>query len=110
MTPMGGRGPRQASPATGQEGALRPDPGPLGSRAHRGPDGRLDYRPEAGDLVALRAAHVCGTDRMVVTRVGLDVRLACSGCGAHLVLSRARFRGRVREVLGTVAEIGGPGG
>jgi hypothetical protein len=94
----------------GRGEAVRPEPAPPACRARRGPDGRLDYRPEAGDLVALRAAHVCGADRMVVTRVGLDVRLSCSGCGAHLVLSRQRFRGRVREVLGTVAETGAPEG
>lgn len=84
-------------------------PGPA-ARARRRPDGRLDYEPEAGDVVALRTAHVCGGDRMVVTRVGLDVRLSCSGCGAHLVLSRQRFRGRVREVLGTLTEMSEPEG
>ena len=39
---------------------------------------------------------------MVVTQVGLDVRLACAGCGARVVLSRERLRGRVRELLGGV--------
>ena len=71
-------------------------------RGRRGPDGRLDYRPEVGDLIALRAAHVCGSERMVVTQVGLDVRLSCAGCGARVVLSRERLRGRVRELLGGV--------
>jgi len=75
---------------------------PRGQRARRGPDGRLDYHPEVGDLIALRAAHVCGSERMVVTQVGLDVRLACAGCGARVVLSRERLRGRVRELLGGV--------
>jgi hypothetical protein len=37
---------------------------------------------------------------MVVTQVGLDVRLACAGCGARVVLSRERLRSRVRELLG----------
>ena len=71
-------------------------------RAARRPDGRLDYRPEVGDLIALRAAHVCGSERMVVTQVGLDVRLSCAGCGARVVLSRERLRGRVRELIGGV--------
>ena len=75
---------------------------PSPERAQRGPDGRLRYSPEVGDLIALRAAHVCGADRMVVTQVGLDVRLACAGCGARVVLSRERLRGRVRELLGSV--------
>jgi hypothetical protein len=63
-----------------------------------------------GDVVALRTAHVCGVDRMVVTQLGLDVRLACSGCGARVVLSRERLRGRVREVVGTVARPADPEG
>ncbi|HEX3605922.1 MAG TPA: DUF951 domain-containing protein [Candidatus Dormibacteraeota bacterium] len=75
-------------------------PGPSPERAGRGSDGRLRYSPEVGDLIALRSAHVCGGDRMVVTQVGLDVRLACAGCGARVVLSRERLRSRVRELLG----------
>jgi len=71
-------------------------------RARRGPDGRLHYDPEVGDVVALRRAHVCGADRMAVTQVGLDVRLACTGCGARVVLTRERLRSRVRELVGTV--------
>ena len=57
-----------------------------------------------GDVVALRSAHVCGTDRMVVTQAGLDVRLTCAGCGAPVVLSRPRLRSRMRELVGTLAE------
>ncbi len=76
-------------------------------RGERGPDGRLRYAPEVGDLIALRAAHVCGSERMVVTQVGLDVRLACAGCGGRVVLSRERLRGRVRELLGGVGETEG---
>jgi hypothetical protein len=71
------------------------------------PDGRLRYSPEVGDLIALRSAHACGVDRMVVTQVGLDIRLACSGCGARVVLSRERLRGRVREVIGDIGSQGG---
>ena len=74
-------------------------------RAVRDRDGRLHYTPEAGDVVVLRRAHPCGSDRMVVTLVGLDVRLACSGCGAKLTLTRDRLRSRVREVSGTVADM-----
>jgi hypothetical protein len=75
-------------------------------RAARRPDGRLDYSPRVGDLIALRAAHVCGSDRMVVTQLGLDVRLSCAGCGARVVLSRERLRGRVRELIGGVDSTG----
>ena len=93
-------------PATDRGESPREDETSPG-RAERGADGRLRYRPEVGDLIALRAAHVCGSDRMVVTQVGLDVRLACAGCGGRVVLTRERLRGRVRELLGGVGEQGG---
>ena len=64
--------------------------------------GRIDYLPAAGDIVALRHAHPCGSDRMAVTAVGLDVRLSCTGCGALVTLTRDRLRNRLREVVGTV--------
>ena len=58
--------------------------------------------PVAGDLVVMRRAHPCGSDRMAVTAVGLDVGLSCTGCGARLTVTRERLRSRVREVAGTV--------
>jgi len=76
----------------------------LDERARRDEHGRLSYTPEAGDVVLLRRPHPCGSERMVVTLVGLDVRLSCSGCGAKLTLSRERLRSRVREVTGTIGE------
>ena len=75
------------------------------TRAVPGPDGRVEYTPTVGDVVILRRAHACGADRMAVTAVGIDVRLACSGCGAPIVLSRERLRSRMREVAGSVAEL-----
>jgi hypothetical protein len=59
---------------------------------------------EAGQILQLKRAHVCGSDRFVVTHVGLDVRLSCTGCGARLILSRERLRSRMVAVVGTVGE------
>lgn len=52
-----------------------------------------------GDVVELERAHPCGSDRFVVTHVALDVRLSCTGCGARLILTRARLQSRLRRVL-----------
>jgi hypothetical protein len=77
---------------------------PADERVHRDQHGRLHYEPAAGDVVVLRKAHVCGSDRMVITAVGLDVRLSCSGCGAHVTLTRERLRSRLRAVAGTIRD------
>ncbi len=69
----------------------------------RGADGRVDYTPEPGEVVALRRAHTCGSTRFAVTAVGLDVRLSCAGCGQRMMLTRTRLRSRVIDVVGRVA-------
>jgi hypothetical protein len=54
--------------------------------------------PSAGQILQLKRAHVCGSDRFVVTMVGLDIRLSCTGCGARLILTREKLRSRLRAV------------
>ena len=78
----------------------------LGERATRDRHGRLHYIPLPGDVVVLRRPHPCGSERMVVTLVGIDVRLSCTGCGARLLLPRQRLSSRVRDVACTLAAPG----
>ncbi|HXA27830.1 MAG TPA: DUF951 domain-containing protein [Candidatus Angelobacter sp.] len=56
------------------------------------------WEPAVGAVVRLKRAHPCGSDRFVVTMVGLDIRLSCAGCGAWLILTRARLQSRLRVV------------
>ena len=50
--------------------------------------------------VRLRKPHPCGSDVFVVIALGADIRLVCEGCGRKIFVERARFSGRVKEVLG----------
>ena len=56
-------------------------------------------RLEIGDLVQMRKAHPCGSDKWVVTRSGADVKIRCEGCGRVVMLDRVEFEKRVRKVL-----------
>lgn len=56
-------------------------------------------RLEMGDLVQMRKAHPCGSDRWTVTRTGADVKIRCEGCGRVVMLDRVEFEKRVRKVL-----------
>jgi hypothetical protein len=60
--------------------------------------------PSAGQIVELKRAHACGVDRFVVTLVGLDIRLSCTGCGAKLILTRAKLQSRLRAVVGMLGQ------
>lgn len=56
-------------------------------------------RLEIGDLVQMRKAHPCGSDRWTVTRTGADIKIRCEGCGRVVMLDRVEFEKRVRKVL-----------
>lgn len=50
-----------------------------------------------GDVVRLRKAHPCGSDRWEITRTGIDFGLKCLGCGHRVMIPRPKFEKAVRE-------------
>lgn len=58
-------------------------------------------RYHVGDVVRLRKAHPCGSDRWEITRTGMDFGLRCLGCGRHVMIPRRRFERSVKELLGS---------
>ena len=52
-----------------------------------------------GDIVQMKKAHPCGSDRWEILRVGMDFRIKCQGCGRLVLLSRRDFEKRVKKVL-----------
>jgi len=52
-----------------------------------------------GDVVQMRKAHPCGSDRWRVYRVGADVGLCCLGCDHRVMLPRRKFERGVKRVL-----------
>ena len=52
-----------------------------------------------GDVVTLKKAHPCGTNSWEVVRVGMDIGLACTGCGRRVRLPRSEFERRYRGHL-----------
>ncbi|MDI6823338.1 MAG: DUF951 domain-containing protein [Bacillota bacterium] len=57
-------------------------------------------RYHVGDVVRLRKAHPCGSDRWEITRTGIDFGLRCLGCGRYVMIPRRRFERSVKELLG----------
>ncbi|HZL05115.1 MAG TPA: DUF951 domain-containing protein [Coriobacteriia bacterium] len=65
-----------------------------------------------GDVVRLKKAHPCGANEWEITKLGMDIGLACRGCGRKVRLERYEFDRRFRGFLerggqsatGTVAD------
>lgn len=52
-----------------------------------------------GDVIKMKKPHPCGTNQWEITRVGMDFRLKCQGCGHQVMLPRKQveksFRGKI---------------
>ena len=51
-----------------------------------------------GDLLRLKKAHPCGSDRCEVLRAGMDFRLRCLGCGHMWEMPRGKLEKAVKAV------------
>lgn len=54
---------------------------------------------QVGDIVQMRKAHPCGSDRWEITRTGVDFGLKCLGCGRRVMLPRPKFEKGVKAII-----------
>jgi hypothetical protein len=59
-----------------------------------------------GDIVKMKKPHPCGVNAWKILRIGMDVRLECTGCGRYVLLPRARFNRALRGILQKAQEGG----
>lgn len=64
-----------------------------------------------GDVVRLKKGHPCGANAWEITKLGMDIGLACQGCGRKVRLERYEFDRRFRGFLarGGTARSDAPG-
>ena len=51
------------------------------------------------DILIMKKAHPCGSDRWQVLRIGADFRLRCLGCGHELMTPRFKAQKNIRQIL-----------
>ena len=52
-----------------------------------------------GDIVMMKKAHPCGTNRWKITRVGADIKIECQGCGHIVMMTRQKFDKGLKKVI-----------
>jgi len=60
---------------------------------------KMTVEIKVGDVVQLRKAHPCGSDKWEVVRVGADIGLKCLKCQRRVLLERGVFERRVKEFV-----------
>lgn len=51
------------------------------------------------DILVMKKAHPCGSDRWLVLRSGMDFRLRCCGCGHEVLLPRSKAEKNIKKIL-----------
>ena len=49
--------------------------------------------------VELKKQHPCGSRIWTITRVGMDIKIRCDGCGHELMLPRSKFEKAVKRLV-----------
>ena len=50
-------------------------------------------------IVFTKKPHVCGSNQWTIKRVGVDIKLECSGCGRVIMLSSFDLDKRLKTTL-----------
>jgi len=45
---------------------------------------------QIGDKVQLKKQHPCGSKIWIITRIGVDFKLKCEGCGHEIMVERPK--------------------
>ncbi len=61
---------------------------------------------QVGDVVEMRKAHPCGSNRWQVYRIGADIGLRCLGCQRRVMLPRRQFDKAVKKWISRQGEQG----
>ncbi|WP_057895809.1 DUF951 domain-containing protein [Liquorilactobacillus oeni] len=51
------------------------------------------------DTVEMKKQHPCGTNRWEIIRVGMDIKIKCTGCGHLIMMPRREFNRKLKKVL-----------
>ncbi len=50
------------------------------------------------DILTMKKAHPCGSNRWEVLRVGMDFRMKCLGCGREIMIERRKAEKGLRSI------------
>ena len=56
-----------------------------------------DY--DLNDIVEMKKAHPCGTNRWKIIRMGMDIKIECTGCGHIVMRPRREFERKMKKIL-----------
>lgn len=52
-----------------------------------------------GDRVVMKKKHPCGCNEFIITRIGMDFKLKCSGCSREIMVPRAKAEKSIKKII-----------
>ena len=52
-----------------------------------------------GDKLLMKKKHPCGCDVFLVTRIGMDFKLKCEGCGREVMVPRVKAEKSLKKII-----------
>jgi len=52
-----------------------------------------------GDTLEMKKPHPCGSRRWSVTRIGMDFKLQCEGCGHQVLIARSKCEKNIKNII-----------
>ena len=51
-----------------------------------------------GDIIVMKKQHPCGGNTFLVTRIGMDFKIVCKGCGHEILLPRKTVEKGIKRI------------
>lgn len=59
----------------------------------------MEQKYNIGSMVIMKKPHACKENKWEITRVGVDIKLKCLGCGHIIMLDRLEFERKLRRII-----------
>lgn len=53
---------------------------------------------DLNSIVIMKKNHACQTNRWLITRVGVDIKIKCIHCNREIMLDRLEFEKKLKKV------------
>ena len=60
----------------------------------------MEKKYKLEDHVIMKKGHPCGTNEWIITRLGVDIKLKCVGCGREIMMDRLEFEQKLKKIIG----------
>ncbi len=59
---------------------------------------------KVGDIVETKKKHPCGSSEWKITRIGVDFKLECVGCGHSILIERPKALKMIKKIISSKGE------